>query len=337
MPPARVARVDDDRRQAADRGIGPRSCTASRAWPADACRTRRSGPAGRWRRLDCRDGHGRQRLRRARPAAALRPSRSLPCATGSAASSRSAAAALGTVTLVRRCAGGCARRAAAARATRRLRQRLDLGNAIGLDLRLRDLRRGQGHGGRLRTRPVGCRRHASVALRVAEPIGRRRRPAARRRPPSRQGRAATAPRGAFRFVGRAMATGRSRPPLGCRSWSAHLLGRRDPHQIEATADDLPDAAREFQPRARKLWIVFNEEAPRRIVVAAVPQGMELGRQIVEVEGDAVRLMRHRRAFDHARILRGALDQRQFLVVEQAPGRPPHRGRRPPRPPCASAS
>ena len=64
---------------------------------------------------------------------------------------------------------------------------------------------------------------------------------------------------------------------------------------------MRDSQCEFQTGPRKLWIVFNEEAPRWIVVAAVPQCVELGRQIIEEEGDAVRLMRHRRAFKHARI------------------------------------
>src|SRR5205085_9028599 len=67
---------------------------------------------------------------------------------------------------------------------------------------------------------------------------------------------------------------------------------------------------------RKLWIIFNEEAPRRIVVAAIPQGVEFGREIVEEEGDSVRLVSQRRALQHPRILRRAFDQRQLLIVEQ---------------------
>ena len=70
-----------------------------------------------------------------------------------------------------------------------------------------------------------------------------------------------------------------------------------PIKREAAPDDLRDSERQFQPRARKLWIVFKEEAARRIVVAAVPQGVELGGEIVEVEGDAVRLVRQRGALE----------------------------------------
>src|SRR5687768_3390661 len=73
---------------------------------------------------------------------------------------------------------------------------------------------------------------------------------------------------------RAMAAGRNQPPPGLRSWSAHLLGCSDPHEAKAALDDLPDGERQFQPRARKLWIVVDQEAAARIVVAAVPQRME---------------------------------------------------------------
>ena len=64
------------------------------------------------------------------------------------------------------------------------------------------------------------------------------------------------------------------------------------------------------------WIIFDQEAPRGIVVAAVPEGVERGGEVVEIEGDAVRLVRLRRRLDHARELRGELDQRQLLGVEQ---------------------
>src|SRR4051812_435304 len=97
----------------------------------------------------------------------------------------------------------------------------------------------------------------------------------------------------------AMAAGPSRAPPGCRPLSAHLLGRGDPHQCQAALDDLRDSQREFQPRPRKLWIIFNEEAARRVIVAAVPQRMEFGREIVEEESDPVRLVRHGSALDHA--------------------------------------
>ena len=72
--------------------------------------------------------------------------------------------------------------------------------------------------------------------------------------------------------------------------SAHLLGRSDTHERQTAPDYLPDAKGEFQPRTRKLWIFFNEEAPIRIVVAAMPQGVEGGRQIIQVESDPMRLM-----------------------------------------------
>ena len=78
---------------------------------------------------------------------------------------------------------------------------------------------------------------------------------------------------------------------------------------------MPDAERQFQPRARKLWIAFDQEAAARIVVAAVPQGVEFGRKLIEIESDPVRLVGHGRAFDDARILRRLADQREFLGIE----------------------
>ena len=97
-----------------------------------------------------------------------------------------------------------------------------------------------------------------------------------------------------------MAGGPVRRQSGCPSSSAHLLGGGDPHERQPAADNLPDAKGEFQTRPRKLWSVFKEEAAGRIVVAAVPQGMELRRQIIEEERDAVRLVGEGRAFDRPR-------------------------------------
>src|SRR6185437_340588 len=88
---------------------------------------------------------------------------------------------------------------------------------------------------------------------------------------------------------RPTATAAGPPPPGPGSWSAHLLGGRHPHQREAAPDDLPDTKGQFQPRARKLWIVFKQEAPFGIVVAAIPKRVEFGCEIVEVKGDSVGL------------------------------------------------
>src|SRR6185295_16562663 len=99
-----------------------------------------------------------------------------------------------------------------------------------------------------------------------------------------------------------MAGDRIRPPLGYRSWSAHLLSRGHPHQVQSAADDLRDSEREFQPRARKLWIIFNEEAPRWIVVAAIPQGMKFSRQVIQIKGNAMGFVGDCRALDRAGIL-----------------------------------
>src|SRR5205823_13560900 len=86
---------------------------------------------------------------------------------------------------------------------------------------------------------------------------------------------------------RATAAGRTPSPFGYRSSSTHLLGRSNAHQSQTAANNLRDSQREFQTRARKLWIIFNEEAPGGIVVAAVPERVELGRKIVEIERDPV--------------------------------------------------
>ena len=57
--------------------------------------------------------------------------------------------------------------------------------------------------------------------------------------------------------------------------SAHLLGRCDTHQRKTAADNLPDTEGEFQPCAGKLWIVFNDKAAIRIVVAAMPERVQV--------------------------------------------------------------
>src|SRR5207248_4604890 len=101
---------------------------------------------------------------------------------------------------------------------------------------------------------------------------------------------------------RATAAGRTPSPLGYRSSSTHLLGCNNAHQSQTAANDLRDSQREFQPRARKLWIIFNEEAPRGVVVAAVPERVKFGREIVEIECDPVRLVGDRCALQHAREL-----------------------------------
>src|SRR5213076_2157394 len=101
---------------------------------------------------------------------------------------------------------------------------------------------------------------------------------------------------------RATAAGRTPSPLGYRSSSTHLLGRFNAHQCQTAANDLRDSSREFQTRTRKLWIIFNEEAPRGMIVAAVPERVEFGGEIVEIECYPVRLMGHRCALQHAREL-----------------------------------
>ena len=65
-----------------------------------------------------------------------------------------------------------------------------------------------------------------------------------------------------------------------------------------------------------MWIVFKEEASFWDIIAAVPERVELGCEVIEVEGDPVRLMGKRCTFHHPWILCGALHQREFLVVEK---------------------
>ena len=86
--------------------------------------------------------------------------------------------------------------------------------------------------------------------------------------------------------------------------SAHLLGGLDSHQRQAVPDDLPDR-RAPVPAAR----ASVRAGPRP---GSAAPGSSLPRfhrqwnadgQVVEVEGDAVRLMGQRRGLDHARILR----------------------------------
>ena len=96
----------------------------------------------------------------------------------------------------------------------------------------------------------------------------------------------------------------------------HLLRRRHAHDAEAVPDNLSDRIRQGKPRPADFRLIRNQEAACRIVIAPVPQGVEGSREIEEVEGDSMRLMRRRRLLDHARELRGELHQRQLLRIEQ---------------------
>ena len=125
--------------------------------------------------------------------------------------------------------------------------------------------------------------------------------------------------------------------------------RRIGHQRISSAASTPIRARPFlmicpiprasSSRARdKLRIIFNQEAPRRIVVAAVPQGVERGGEIVEVEGDAVRLVRQRRAPRRSRgYCAASLTSASSSASSRIEVGRRRRATRRPRPPCAAAS
>ena len=158
-----------------------------------------------------------------------------------------------------------------------------------------------------------CRRALSTVH--AEPIGRRRPPLSSPRspiptstPPERFARTR-------RFVRKPW-----QPIQSGRRFasviSAHLLGRGRLPSTRGRFVMICPMASASSSRARAIVDDFQRGRGDRIIVAAVPQRVELGCEIVEVEGDPVRFVRQRRAFDDPRILRRALDQRQLLFVEQ---------------------
>jgi hypothetical protein len=59
-------------------------------------------------------------------------------------------------------------------------------------------------------------------------------------------------------------------------------------------------------------ILCHDDALFRIVITQVPEGMECRRQIIEIEGDPVRLARAGGGFHFARELRRLLDQRELV-------------------------
>ncbi len=116
------------------------------------------------------------------------------------------------------------------------------------------------------------------------------------------------------------------------------LGRRDPHQRRPLRINLPYANRQFQPCARESCGLFSTRKRRSAsVIAAIPQRVKFGCQIVKVKGDPVRFVRQCGAFRLCADMGGAPDQRQFLVIQQRQVTPPRPAIRPLRQPCASTS
>src|SRR3546814_11105838 len=89
--------------------------------------------------------------------------------------------------------------------------------------------------------------------------------------------------------------------------------RRRPPISTRTATLCPYATlfRSGQTRSAEL-LIFDDKAPRRIIIATVPQRMESRRQVAQVEGDAVRLVIDGSGFDNTRELRSQLHQRDLL-------------------------
>ena len=71
---------------------------------------------------------------------------------------------------------------------------------------------------------------------------------------------------------------------------------------------MPDRVGQCQPRACQIGILCHQETLFGRVVALVPQSVEGGGEVAEVESDPVRLVGGRRTLDDARELCGELDQ-----------------------------
>src|SRR6185437_12764952 len=93
---------------------------------------------------------------------------------------------------------------------------------------------------------------------------------------------------------------------------AHLLGRRDAEHLKAGGDDEGDRLDESEPRHGQILGASLDKAQARFVLALVPQAVEGGGDLLQIEGDAMRLMRLGRALDHARPLREEADQRDLV-------------------------
>ena len=152
--------------------------------------------------------------------------------------------------------------------------------------------------------------------------------------------AAATPGAAVRFLARRRAIGLE-PGKPSRIPYHPRIG----HQRISSAASTPISPRPFliicpiprasSSRARESCGLFSRR--KRRSGSSLPRfhsAWKRGRQIIEIEGDPVRLMGHRRALDHARILGGELDQRQFLTVEQRQVGLFVKRQRPPPPPCA---
>ena len=92
---------------------------------------------------------------------------------------------------------------------------------------------------------------------------------------------------------------RGRPARDCRPWS-HLLDRLDADHGEAAGDDDCDAAYESEPSRVSIGSEVENKPQRRLVATLVPQHVELGRNLLQIEGDTVRLVRLGGAFDQPR-------------------------------------
>ena len=66
------------------------------------------------------------------------------------------------------------------------------------------------------------------------------------------------------------------------------------------ANELISALNQGETRQRPVLVTRHDEPQRRVVLALVPQRMEPGGQLVEVEGDPVGLMRLGGCFDGPR-------------------------------------
>src|SRR5579883_754347 len=131
---------------------------------------------------------------------------------------------------------------------------------------------------------------------------------------------------------------------GCRT-STHLLDRLDAEDQKPRREDEGDRLDEGEARLRQGEIVGDDEAESRLVLALVPEAVEGGGDLAEIEGDAVRFMRLGGALDEAWPARqqayeaklgrigkalarpaGERRRREILAREVGPRMAKHRGR-----------
>jgi hypothetical protein len=95
-----------------------------------------------------------------------------------------------------------------------------------------------------------------------------------------------------------------------------LFSGLNPKQGQAILHNLPDLRGKEKASFGHCGVMCHNEPLLRAIIAKVVERVERRGEVMEEEGDPVRLARHGGGFDHARKLCGKLYQRQFFIAQQ---------------------